>query len=36
MRFVSPVFEGSISEKAIAEQSGLLELLKHGDSSGDG
>ena len=32
MTFVSNVFEGSISDQAITEQSGLLEYLEHGDS----
>ena len=32
MTFVSSVFEGSISDKAITEQSGLLEGLECDDS----
>ena len=32
MTFVSKVFEGSISDQAIIEQSGFLECLEHGDS----
>ena len=30
--FISRVFEGSISDRAIMERSGLVELLKHRDS----
>ena len=29
---MSDVYEGSISDKSITEQSGLLPLLQHGDS----
>ena len=32
MTFVSNVFEGSISDQAMTEQSGLLECQEHGDS----
>ena len=29
--FVSDIYEGSISDQAITEESGLLQLLEHGD-----